>query len=116
MCAFNSLSKVFSDLKMKNHGNKESAVLTKEAQKFAYKKEKLKFSNSLERGNLRKALKLRLKSHNPVYLRNISRQILRCFYSIILTGSRVEETNLLQTLGHILPKAKMSSVNAISLL
>lgn len=103
-CIFNSLSKVFSDLKMKNHKNKESTVLTKEAQKFAYKKEKLKFYNSLERRNPRKALKLRLKSCNPVCLRNISREKLRCFYSTILTGSRVEETNFLQTLGHILQK------------
>lgn len=61
-------------------------------------------------------MKLRLKSHNPVYLRNISRQKLTYFYSTILTGSRVEETNLIQTLGHILPKAKMNSVNTISLL
>lgn len=35
---------------------------------------------------------------------------------MILTGSKVEETSLLQILGYILPKAKMSSVNTISLL
>lgn len=63
-----------------------------------------------------KVLKLRLEGQNPVYLRNMCRQKLRCFYSTVLTGSRAEETDLLQTLGHILPKAKMSIVNIISLL
>lgn len=91
---------------MKNHGNKESTALTQEAQKFAYKKEKLKFCNSLERRNPRKALKLRLKSHNPVYLRNISRQKLRCFFSMIITGFRVEKTKFYKLWDIYCPRQK----------
>lgn len=56
------------------------------------------------------------KSQNTAYLRNMCRKKLGCFYSIVLTGSTAKETNFLKTLGDILPEAKMSVANVISLL
>lgn len=109
--------------KMKNHGLKnlqlEKATqwsLRKHINSHS-KKKTLRVLRFLGQKKSQEGLEDKIrKSQNTAYLRNMCRRKLGCFYSIVLTGSRAKETNFLKTLGDILPKAKMSVANVISLL